>query len=338
MTLNTDQVIELIYELINKVNDSSEEYISQFLIDLVKLIKMHPSESDSRLLRRTIDEVISSIEVFQDYREVRKVCIFGSARCKEDHPNYILTEEVASELTNAGFMTITGAGPGIMEAGNKGAGENGSFGLNILLPFEQEPNKYIKNSEKLISYRYFFTRKLFFLKESHAIILFPGGFGTQDEGFEVLTLIQTGRCSPRPVVLINSEKSDYWKAWLTYVQTQLLDRHYISPEDMCFIRQVDTAQEAVAEVATFYSIYHSIVYLNKLTSIRLNKALSPEFIQVINDTYNDILIDGVFSQHDAIDVEEDCKIHPEKKRLVFHFNKSNYGRICSLVYFINENA
>ena len=167
--------------------------------------------------------------------------------------------------------------------------------------------------------------------------MFPGGFGTQDEGFEVLTLIQTGRCSPCPVVLINSEKSDYWKAWLTYVQTQLLDRHYISPEDMCFIRQVDTAQEAVAEVATFYSIYHSIVYLNKLTSIRLNKrAKSPEFIQVINDTYNDILIDGVFSQHDAIDVEEDCKIHPETS-CVSLLTNLNYS-IFVLVYFINENA
>ena len=335
--VDIDKLNHLTRLLEQHVDNESVHYVTEILASLVEFQQSGPASSDLRLIQIAIEEMISSFQVCKPYRDVRKVCIFGSARTKIDHPNYSLAETTAKQLHDAGFLTITGAGPGIMEAGNKGAPEGESFGLNIILPFEQEPNRYIKDSKRLLSFNYFFTRKLIFVKESDAIVLFPGGFGTQDEGFEVLTLIQTGCCSPRPFILLNHPESDYWKSWRHYVQTQLLDRGYICPEDIHLIKEAKSSEEVISIINHFYSTYHSIVYYEDVTCIRLNKTISESLLKDINTAFSDILLKGEYELATAADVIGEELIHPNNPRLIFHFNKIKYGRICELINFINDH-
>lgn len=336
--INLNKLKQLTDKLEKSVDHESVDYLTDILGSLVDFHDSGHAKNDLRLIKTSISEMIKAFKVFKPYRNVRKVCIFGSARTKPDHPNFQLAEDTAMELHKAGFLTITGAGPGIMEAGNKGAPTGESFGLNIILPFEQEPNPYIKESDRLLSFNYFFTRKLIFVKESDAIVLFPGGFGTQDEGFEVLTLIQTGCCSPRPFILLNHPKSDYWNSWRHYVENQLLDREYICPEDIDLITQVSTVDDVVATIQKFYSVYHSIVYYEDVTCIRLNKAISNETILDINEKFSDILLDGQYHLADAHYHEHERQLYPEKPRLYFNFNKIKYGRICVLINYLNNSV
>ncbi len=336
--IDIENLKQLTRKLEQSVDNESVHYLTEILESLVQFQESGHVPSDLRLINTAVYEMIQSFTVFKPYRNVRKVCIFGSARTKPDHPNYDLAEKTAEKLHKSGFLTITGAGPGIMEAGNKGAPTGESFGLNIILPFEQEPNKFIKGSDRLLSFNYFFTRKLIFVKESDAIVLFPGGFGTQDEGFEVLTLIQTGCCSPRPFILLNHPKSDYWASWRNYVQTQLLDRGYICPEDIDLIQEANNVDDIISMINEFYSTYHSIVYYENITCIRLNKTLSPKLLESINSEFKDILLDGEYKLSDAQSISGEEDIYLEKPRLAFNFNRIKYGRICTLINFINKNS
>ena len=332
-TTKFDQIIESIQQ----TKDSEHAHFLQTTIEkLLEFLHSKDEVRDLKIIQFALEEMIDSFTMFQGHRDTRKVSIFGSARTKPEHPNYTLTETIAKQCVDAGYMVITGAGPGIMEAGNKGAGEGNSFGLNILLPFEQEANQYIKGDEKLIDFRYFFTRKLVFVKESDATVLLPGGFGTQDEGFEVLTLIQTGRCSPRPFILINHPDSNYWNSWRDYVETQLCDRHYISPEDTKIYQIANSVEEVVEIIQTFYSTYHSIRYLKDSSVIRLNEPLTDLKCAQINSEFKDIITEGKFVQCRAQDVPGEANYYPDKPRLVFHFNRVHYGRILALIACINS--
>ena len=321
---------------LNGLQINNKESIQKAILDLLILDATSKDSSDVALVGTTINEILQSTKIFQDYRHIKKACIFGSARTKPDHPNYKMTVELSKKLNNINFMTITGAGPGIMQAGNEGAGKENSFGLNILLPFEQNSNPYIHGDPKLIDYKYFYTRKLAFIKESHASIIFPGGFGTHDEGFEVLTLIQTGRCAPRPIILIAHSESDYWEKWEEYVKVQLSDRHYISPEDHDMFHVIHDTDEAIEKIQEFYKHYDSLRYIGNTCVMRINKPLKESTLKTLKETFKTITMDSDFTQGDASIVAEDADTHDDKYRLIFPFDKVNYARLYAVIAKINS--
>src|SRR5215204_2273220 len=208
------------------------DLVGEIIANALKLLRDETNRGDIKLIDKSFKELRYALKVFAPYRDVRKVSIFGSARTQETHADYIAAAEFAKQMAAAGWMVTTGAGGGIMAAGHGGAGADPSFGLSIRLPFEQRTNPFIENDPKLINFKYFFTRKLIFVRASHAIAVFPGGFGTMDEGFEVLTLIQTGKAVPMPIVFVDSPGGDFWRGWQHYVENHLLKRGLISPEDL----------------------------------------------------------------------------------------------------------
>jgi len=332
-----DEIRASITEFTSKIgNFPHHEELTDSIWSLFRLHQLKGSYSDARLMTTTTKEIRKTLQVFGRYKDRRKVCVFGSARTPETHIDYIMAEELAREACRLGLMVITGGGGGIMEACNKGSEANMSFGLNINLPFEQSANPYIASSPKLINYHYFFTRKLAFIRESDATVLFPGGYGTHDEGFENLTLTQTGRCAPRPVVMIASPDSTYWTSWVDYVEKELLHRELISPDDLHLFKIVNSVEDALKEITQFYAVYHSIRYLPNYSVIRLEHPLSQEVLEELNDTFSGLLInDGTFKQLSADDIPEDSHLHPEKPRLVFPFNKREYGTLHRLIRRIN---
>ncbi len=243
---------------------SIDELVAQLKETADKLIRDAANRGDVKLLSTALKELRYAFKVFAPYRRRRKVTVFGSARLPLEHPACRQAVEFGRRLAQAGWMVITGAAQGIMEAGHVGAGRENSIGVNILLPFEQEANAIIAGDAKLMHLKYFFTRKLLFIKESDAIALFPGGFGTQDEGFEALTLVQTGKSHLFPIVMVDEPGGDYWQEWLRYVKDVLLFRKLISPEDLALFKVTDSVDEAVAEVLDFYRNYHSMRYVKRL--------------------------------------------------------------------------
>jgi uncharacterized protein (TIGR00730 family) len=232
-------------------------------------------------------------------------------------------------------MVVTGAGGGIMEACQRGAGRERSFGVNIVLPFEQAPNQVIHGDAKLVAFNYFFVRKLFFIKESHAVALFPGGFGTHDEGFEVLTLLQTGKCQPMPLVLLDQPRGTYWKTWHRYVQEHLLRRRMISPEDLALYKVTDSIEEAVGEITRFYRVYHSIRYVRDLLVIRLTRTLSAEVVAVLAREFADIIAAGTIEPCQPFPVERDEPGTLHLPRLALRFDRRNFARLRMLIDALN---
>ena len=254
--LNED-VNESINRLVAKIgNKKNEKYLKEIMATICKLPNIDINTGDWKLLSRSIKELKNSFQAFTPFRGKRKVAIFGSARTAEDNPLFKMAEEFSRDIAKQDFMVITGAGGGIMEAGNKGAGDE-SFGVNIKLPFEQSANDYIKTSSKLVSYNYFFIRKLMFIKESDATVLFPGGFGTLDEAYEGLTLIQTGKSLPRPIILMQNKGDDYWQTWVSFFTDIMLRDKYISPDDMDLFSICESNDAAIDTITAFYKTYHS---------------------------------------------------------------------------------
>jgi uncharacterized protein (TIGR00730 family) len=334
--MNEEEMLEKIKYTIDTLDTPYQKLGKDMIVDLLKLISESGDFHDLNLVQTTLNELRHAFKVFLPYRDVRKVCIFGSARTPETDPNYQIAEEFASKITKIGYMVITGAGPGIMEAGNRGAEGDMSFGVNIKLPFEQQANPFILESPKLVSFKYFFNRKVVFLKESDATVLFPGGFGTHDEGFEVLTLIQTGRCAPRPLIMMSAPNDSYWTRWREFIQRELCDKHYISPDDMSLLSFPETADEAVHEITKFYKTYHSIRYFHDLAVIRLNHPLHSATMKAINNTFSDLVTSGSFEMCDPDQFMLDHGNYSDKYRLVFKFNKVTYGRLNALIRFIND--
>src|SRR5690349_12067139 len=252
---------------LNKLPDG--DLVGEIVANALKLLRDQTNRGDVKLIDKSFKELRYALKIFAPYRDVRKVSIFGSARTLESHDDYTSAAKFAKDMAAAGWMVVTGAGGGIMAAGHGGAGADPSFGLAIRLPFEQKTNPFIEKDKKLINFKYFFTRKLMFVRSSHAIALFPGGFGTMDEGFEVLTLVQTGKSVPMPIVYVDRPGGDYWKSWQKYVDRQLLDRGLIGHDDLRLYKITDNVDEAVEEVTHFYSNYHSVRYVKDDLILRL---------------------------------------------------------------------
>ena len=343
MSILNEDVKNTIQSLVSKIGTrDTEMYLSNILSSVSQMALLEVNgkpaidKGDWKLLSRAMKEFRNSFRVFSKYKDTRKVCIFGSARTLPEDPDYILTEALAKQIVDDGMMVLTGAGGGIMEAGNKGAGEGNSFGMNIQLPFEQDPNPYILADPKLISYKYFFIRKLMFIKESDATVLLPGGFGTLDEAYEGLTLMQTGKSNPRPVVLLCHENSNYWDEWITFFKDLMLPLGYISPDDLDLFSICHSVEDATQVIKSFYKTYHSLRYVRDDAVIRLNHPLHQVHIDELNDHFKDIIVSGSIQAVEPYEEEKMTRDQLKKPRIAFHFNRLNFGRLVSLIHHINR--
>jgi uncharacterized protein (TIGR00730 family) len=255
-----------------------------------------------------------------------------------DNPCYAAAVAFSRRLAEAGYMVITGAASGIMEAGHVGAGREKSIGVNILLPFEQDANPIIKGDQKLMHLKYFFTRKLLFVKESDAVALFPGGFGTLDEGFEALTLVQTGKSHIFPIVMVDAPGGDYWRRLEEFVHEVLLQRRLISPADMALFKVTDNVSEAVAEVLDFYKAYHSMRYVERDLVLRLRKSIPTALLERLRQDFKDIVVSGTIEQVTALPEEANDPHVADLPRLRFHFDRRNLGRLRMMIDAINRDA
>jgi uncharacterized protein (TIGR00730 family) len=323
----------LIAEL-NKLPDG--DLVGEIVANALKLLRDQTNRGDVKLIDKSFKELRYALKIFAPYRDVRKVSIFGSARTLESHGDYRQAAEFAKQMAAAGWMVITGAGGGIMAAGHGGAGADPSFGLAIRLPFEQRTNPYIEKDKKLVNFKYFFTRKLMFVRSSHAIALFPGGFGTMDEGFEVLTLVQTGKAVPMPIVFVDTPGSDFWRGWQTYVEKQLLARGLISPDDLHLYKITDSVEEAVREVRHFYSNFHSVRYARDEIIIRLHRRPTEAQLAEICKKFASLKTKRDFRLSDALPVEQDEESIKHLHRLVFAFNRRDHGKLRMLIDYLND--
>lgn len=301
-----------------------------------KLASDNSTRGDLKILSRALTELRYAFKVFTPYRRRHKVTVFGSARTLPEHPAYQQAVNFGRAIAEQNWLVVTGAASGIMEAGHRGAGREHSMGLNIMLPFEQASNSIIAGDPKLVHMKYFFTRKLMFVKECNAVVCLPGGFGTLDEAMEVLTLLQTGKRDMVPLVLLEEPGGCYWKALHEFIVQHLLSGALISPEDLNLYRITDSYEEAVQECLQFFQVYHSMRYVKNKIVFRLQKELAPALLDEINVQFADILTDGRFRQRDALSDEQDEPELADLPRLVFHFNRRSLGRLRQLINCINR--
>lgn len=312
-----------------------DDLLLQMVITICRLAADGADRGDLKILNTALKELRYAFKVFGPYAEFPKVSIFGSARTPEDHPQYIEAKKFAELIQRQGWMVVTGAGDGIMRAGHHGASRQSSFGVAISLPFEQSTNNIIANDPKLVNFKYFFTRKLIFVKEAKAIVLFPGGVGTQDECFESLTLIQTVKSSPVPIVMCEEPGGTYWKSWLSFVKQELLGNGMIDQADLGLFRLADRAEDAVEEITRFYRRYHSSRFVGDRLVIRLNQPLSADTLSAINGGFADIITGGRFEQTTS-PLDEENGQYPDKARLVFAFDRRSAGRLRALIDRLND--
>ncbi len=332
-----DQMLDKVRDILTGDDDSLRTtLLREVFLNSLKLKNDDLDTLDLKIINRSFRELRYAFKVFKPYRHIRKVSIFGSARMPESNPYYQMAVEFARLLAQENFMVITGAADGIMKAGNEGAGADKSFGVNIHLPFEMGANEYIVDDPKLITFKYFFTRKLLFVMESHAIALFPGGFGTHDEGFESLTLLQTEKASPRPLLLLELPGETYWERWDKFVRDQLVKRGLISPEDVSLYEIVHSADKAVDRIKSFYSTYHSYRLVGHKVVIRLEKELPDSAIRRLNEQFTDIITTGKIRKTRALPEEANEPELLSKPRIAFAYNHRSGGRLKQMVDQINK--
>jgi uncharacterized protein (TIGR00730 family) len=313
-----------------------EELIQQIKDTADKLHRDKANRGDVKLLSTALRELRYAFKVFAPFRGRRKVTVFGSARMGPDHLSYKQAVEFGREIARDGFMVVTGAASGIMEAGHVGAGRENSIGVNILLPFEQSANSVIAGDTKLMHLKYFFTRKLLFVKEADAVALFPGGFGTQDEAFEALTLVQTGKSHLFPIVCLDHPGGEYWKDWDRYIRKQMLETKMISPADTSLYKVTESVEEAVADIRNFYRVYHSLRYVRGDLVLRIQRAPSAKLLERIRGEFKDILAGGTFELTHADPVEANESHIQGLPRLRFRFDRRSLGRLRQLVDLLNR--
>jgi uncharacterized protein (TIGR00730 family) len=333
--LQNEKANRLITELVDVAGVPPEHrgYIQHLLTTVLKLHEDGTPTGDLKVTNTALKELRYAYKVFAPYRAVRKVTVFGSARTAGTDEAAVAARAFGERMVQEGWMVVTGAGAGIMGAAQEGAGAEQSFGLNIRLPFEQEANPWIAADPKLITFKYFFTRKLFLVKEASAVALFPGGFGTMDECFELLTLMQTGKSTIVPVVLVESGPKPYWRIWDRFVQGTLVDRRLIDPNDVAFYRIVDSAEDAVHEVTNFYRVFHSSRIVGDNLVFRLKRPLTDAQIKDIQQGFEDILKGRVDQSPGP--VPQELNEFPELPRLIVPFNRSSYSRLRRLIDFLN---
>ena len=308
----------------------------EMLMTVARMAQADRNRWDAKIMLQTLREMEHAFSTLEQFKRRRKVTVFGSARTPPNHPVYSLARDLGATLAKHNLMVITGAGGGIMAAAHEGAGLENSLGFNITLPFEQGANATVQGSNNLLSFHFFFLRKLFFVKEADGLVLCPGGFGTLDEALEVLTLIQTGKSPLVPVVLLDQPGGTFWTSALTFLQEQLQDNGYILPSDMRLMRLVHSAEEAAEEIAQFYRNYHSSRWIKERYVIRLNHALSEAAMQQLNDEFRDLCMHGDFQQQARCDSEQDEPELCHMTRLAFAFNGRNHGRLRELLDLVNQ--
>jgi len=330
------QIRERINELIQlKGGGHNEAEVADIIENALKILNDVKDTGDVRVIQTALRELRYAFRIFAPYAHKRKVTIFGSARTAATKPEYKQAAEFGKKIAAAGFMVITGAGPGIMQAGHEGAGPANSFGVNIRLPWEQSANPVIAEDKKLITFKYFFTRKLIFIRHSDAIVLFPGGFGTMDEGYEAITLMQTGKSQLMPLVLVDKPGGTYWKTWDRNIREHLLRDKLISPDDLNLYQITDNDDEAVKIISRFYRNFDSTRFVRDRFVIRMKNPPSPSALAALNEDYADIVVDGKIEtvKPTAEEIEDDDKL--DLARIAFNFNRREYGRIRQMIDVIN---
>jgi uncharacterized protein (TIGR00730 family) len=323
-------------EIVNACcTESERQYVREIATTALRLGIDAAKRVDLKIANAALKEMRHAFRIFTPFRQARKVTVFGSARTPETKLDHGRAVEFGKRMADAGWMVVTGAGSGIMGAAHEGAGRLLSFGVNIKLPFEQDANATIRGDKKLMSFRYFFTRKLFLLKESHAVTLFPGGFGTLDECFEVLTLLQTGKQTPLPVVMVESPDTGYFQDLSRFIDERVLGNGLISSQDRALYRIVKDPEEACTEVLRFYRIYHSSRYVGSKLMIRLARELTDEEIESLNDGFSDIFTTGHIERAQPLPEELGTDLHA-LARIELDFNRHDFGRLRSLIDAIND--
>jgi uncharacterized protein (TIGR00730 family) len=326
-----DQLIDMSEDILNR------ELVREMIITALKSgQEERKNKADLKLMNTTLKEMRFTSKIFGPYKNVRKITVFGSARTKPDEPVYKMARLLGRKIAESGQMVITGAGPGIMQAVNEGAGPKRSFGVNIRLPFEQSPNPVLVGNPRLISYKYFFNRKVAFLKEANAVVLFPGGFGTLDEAMETLTLVQTGKRDPLPLVLVDVPGGTYWPRFTRFFRNQLLKGGFIGDPDFCLFERTDSVDQVLAKIAGFYRRYHSLRYVDSTLVIRLSSPVDALSVEKLKDSFSDILVrGGDMYLSSPLAAEKDEPEIAHLPRLVVDFDRKNFGRLRSLIDAIN---
>jgi len=313
------------------------DLVREMILSALKAGVEEACELDLKLMNSTMKEMRFTSKVFGPYRNIRKVTVFGSARTSPNEPVYEMARLLGRKLAEAGYMVITGGGQGIMQAINEGAGPDYSFAVNIRLPFEQKPNPVVEGNPRTITFKYFFNRKVAFLKEASAIVLFPGGFGTLDEAMETLTLIQTGKHNPVPLVLVDEPGGTYWLKWIVFFEEELMKQGYISPSDFDLFERVDSLSAAVRCINHFYRRYHSVRYVEKQVVIRMTSDLEQQAVSELKEKFQDIMPpNGNMYLSRPLPEEADEPEFAELFRLVADFNRKDFGRLRCLIDAINS--
>jgi uncharacterized protein (TIGR00730 family) len=331
-----DQRIADLIAQIGDVPDS--DLIFELIVSAVRLARDRAQRGDLKIANSALKEMRYAFAVFEPYRAARKAAIFGSARTTRDDPLYAQTVALARELAQADWMVITGAGPGIMEAGIEGAGAANSFGVSIRLPFEATTTQFLADDPKLVNFRYFFTRKVTFVKEAHAFVLLPGGFGTLDEGFELLTLVQTGKAPPAPIVLLDVPGGTFWLSWMQFVERELRARGYISPVDVNLVKITDDVTVALGEITSFYRNYHSLRFVEGDLVLRMHKLPDDAQLAQLNTDFRDIVTTGHIETATASKAELADNDVPDLARLRMRFDRHSYSRLRALIDWLNANV
>ncbi len=330
-----DQRIADLIAAVGDVHDS--DLIFEMIVSAVRLARDRAQRGDLKLANSALKEMRYAFAVFEPYRSARKAAIFGSARTTRDDPLYTQTVALARGLADHDWMVITGAGPGIMEAGIEGAGAANSFGVSIRLPFEAATTQFLADDPKLVNFRYFFTRKVTFVKESHAFVVLPGGFGTLDEGFELLTLVQTGKAPPVPIVLLDVPGGTFWLSWMQFVERELRARGYISPEDDHLVKITDDVTAALDEIMNFYSNYHSLRFVDGDLVLRMQRMPSDEALDALNRDFADMLASGRIEPATASRAEIADNDVPDLARIKMRFDRHSYPRLRELIDRLNAS-
>ena len=314
---------------------ANHDLIFELVVSALRLARDYADRGDLKLANAALKEMRYAFSVFAPYRSARKVAIFGSARTEPDDPLYEQTRRFAATIAARGWMVITGAGPGIMEAGIEGAGPDNAFGVNIRLPFEATTAQFIEGDPKLINFRYFFTRKLEFVKEGDGFVLLPGGFGTMDEAFELLTLAQTGKTTPAPIVLLDVPGGTYWATWKDFVERELLGTGYIGNDDLSLVYITDDADQAVDEVCGFYEKYHSQRFVEGLLVLRLHHAPDGATLAALNAEFADVVVKGEIERIEPTPAEVADNDHLDLERIAFRFDRRSWSRLRELIDRLN---
>ena len=329
-----DEAIDHLMELSGHIYNP--DIIREMILAALKVGQEEEHTADLKLMNSTLKEMRFTSKVFGPYHNVRKVSVFGSARTRPEESVYKMGYLFGQKLAEAGYMVITGGGSGIMQAVNEGAGLEHSFGINIRLPFEQKPNPVMEGNPRQIEYKYFFNRKVAFLKEASAIALFPGGFGTLDEAMETLTLLQTGKRNPIPLVLIDEPGGTYWSRWIQFFEQELLAEGYITASDFCLFERVDSVDEAIEKINRFYRRYHSLRFVEKQLVIRLMSDIDHQAVEELKNRFYDILLPSeCMYLSGPLPAEADEPEIVNLPRLVLNFNRKDFGKLRKLIDAIN---